>query len=72
MTDIEVSIVTKIYTNGEWVGPVTLTRKYKIKWAKNYVGVYNEDGFFVDDIALPDISQKSKEEYIIDVLKSWK
>jgi len=75
MTDIEVSIVTKIYTNGEWVGPVTLTRKYKIEWENSYVGVYNEDGFFVDDIALPGSSQKSKEErmeHVVKVLKSWK
>jgi len=71
MTDIEFSIVTKVFKNGVWVKK-EVTRKYKIEWSKNYAGVYNEDMFFVDDIALDGSSQKSKEEYIIDILKSWK
>jgi len=71
MTNVKFNIVTKVYENGAWVEK-EVTRKYKIDWAKNYAGVYNEDGFFVDDIALDGLKEKEKEEHVVNILKSWK
>lgn len=72
MTNVKFDIATKVYENGVWVEK-EVTRKYKIDWVNNYAGVYNEYGFFVDDIALDGL--KGKEErmgHVVNILKSWK
>ena len=69
---VKFNIATKVYENGAWMGK-EVERKYKINWANNYAGVYNEDGFFVDDIELDGLKGKEERmEHVVNILKSWK
>ncbi|WP_107855690.1 hypothetical protein [Neisseria weaveri] len=72
MTNINITVNANIYADGKWEMQ-EVVRKYEIEWHKGYASVFNEEGFYVDDIDLTgEETKEARMNRVKEVLERWK